>query len=77
MKYAVVLFIANACLAQVKIKGHQIGENAADFLKTEPTIQSTLGDCHANRPRQLSVDEVKQRKFPDGINRTGTPGSCI
>jgi hypothetical protein len=39
MKYAVVLLIANVCLAQVKIKGHQIGENAADFLKTEPFNQ--------------------------------------
>jgi|SRR6266487_666711 len=55
-----------SCFAQVTIKGHHIGETAGDFLKAEPGIQAMLADCHANKPHQISVGEVNQRKFPNG-----------
>jgi hypothetical protein len=52
-----------------KIKGHSIGESAADFLTLETATQNTVSDCHANPPHRVSVEEVKRRKFPDGTTK--------
>lgn len=65
----ICLILSASSIAQIKIKGHQIGESTADFLKAEPAIQGRLLECHSKPPHALSVDEVKSRKFPDATTR--------
>jgi hypothetical protein len=55
------LFLFAGLLQAQSFKGHQIGEAAADFLKTEPAMQAKLNDCLATAPHELTPEEIKQR----------------
>jgi hypothetical protein len=66
---SVALVASAMCQSTLKVKGHYIGESGDDFLRLEASTQSVLNDCHSNPPRQVSVEEVKRRKFPDGTTK--------
>jgi hypothetical protein len=65
----VLVLVTIPALSQMKIKGHQIGESTDDFLRIETSTQNDLNDCHGNAPRRISVEELKNRKFPDGTTK--------
>lgn len=62
---AMIIVLASSALAQqlsLRIKGHQLGETGADFLKSESSVQANLDDCHNKPLRAITPDEVKQMR---------------
>ncbi|QMV19695.1 hypothetical protein GOB94_14085 [Granulicella sp. 5B5] len=57
------LLLVISAKAQVMVKGHYIGETAADFLRSEPSIVDDLASCHLDDPeppRKLTQDDVRE-----------------